>query len=108
MEFDQKTLKNYLKQKSEVVLRGHLHDAETAQYMTHSGGYLEIAAGALHEGHERPNRFNVIDIDDNLNSLSVKTFLWSQGRWIKDRNLYDNDSGEEAVSYTHLTLPTKA
>lgn len=93
MEFDEVNTCDYLKQNTDIVLRGHLHRAETTEQMTNTGSFLELAAGALHDTHESPNRFSILDISENLSELRVSTFLWQSGRWILDRNLYQTSDG---------------
>lgn len=93
MEFDEGNTIAHLRKSSDICLRGHLHNAETLNIQANTGGYLEIAAGALHEGHERPNRFNIIDISDDLCTVTIRTFVWTQGRWVLDRNLFATQSG---------------
>lgn len=93
MEFDEANTADYLKQNADIVLRGHLHKAESTFRLTNTGSYLELAAGALHEGHEAQNRFSILDFDDDLSALRVSTFVWLSGRWKLDRNLYDTDDG---------------
>lgn len=93
MEFDEVNTADYLKQNADIVLRGHLHRAEATERMTNTGSFLELAAGALHDKHESPNRFSILDISDDLCELRVSTFLWQSGRWILDRNLYQTDDG---------------
>jgi 3',5'-cyclic AMP phosphodiesterase CpdA len=93
MDFDEGNTADYLKQNTDVVLRGHLHKAEATERVTNTGGFLELAAGALHDTHEAPNRFSILDVSDDLGELRVSTFLWQSGRWILDRNLYDTADG---------------
>ncbi|MCA9193989.1 MAG: metallophosphoesterase [Planctomycetales bacterium] len=93
MEFDEKNTTAFLRQNTDILLRGHLHDPDIRQIHSNTGDYLEFAAGALYEGHDRPNCFSVIDIDDDLITVYVRTFIWDRGRWIMDRNLYQTDDG---------------
>jgi 3',5'-cyclic AMP phosphodiesterase CpdA len=93
MEFDEVNTADHLKQNTDIVLRGHLHRAEATERMTNTGSFLELAAGALHDTHEAPNRFSILDFSDDLTELRVSTFLWQSGRWILDRNLYETSDG---------------
>lgn len=93
MEFDERNTVDYLRQNTDLLLRGHLHNQEIVNSQSNTGGYLELAAGALFEGHERRNCFSVIDIGDDLATVYVRTFIWDRGRWIKDRNPYQTDDG---------------
>jgi 3',5'-cyclic AMP phosphodiesterase CpdA len=93
MEFDESNTSDHLKQNANIVLRGHLHRAEAVERMTNTGSFLELAAGALHDTHEAPNRFSILDFTDDLSELRVSTFLWQNGRWIPDRNLYETPDG---------------
>jgi 3',5'-cyclic AMP phosphodiesterase CpdA len=93
MDFDESNTSDFLKQNTDIVLRGHLHKAEATRLITNTGTFLELAAGSLHESHESPNRFSILDISDDLSELRVSTFLWQSGRWILDRNVYETSDG---------------
>jgi predicted phosphodiesterase len=93
MEFDESNTADYLKQNSDIVLRGHLHKSEATFRVTNTGSYLELAAGALHENFEAQNRFSILDFDDDLSELRVSTFVWLGGKWKLDKNLYDTPDG---------------
>jgi len=93
MEFDETNTIAHLRRYSSVFLRGHLHQADSLSIDSPRGGYIELAAGALHEHYERPNRFSIVDISDDFSSLLVRTFVWDKNEWIIDRNLVNSDDG---------------
>lgn len=98
MEFDGQNVQEHLRTHHHISLRGHLHRPDSVIRSTPTGGYLEIAAGALHEQFDAPNRFNIIDIDDNLAEVRIRTYLWSHNQWILDRNQYpDSPDGVHCV-----------
>jgi|GEM_PF-5347757 len=93
-EFDELNCVSHFRAHHDLLLRGHLHNADVIRHHTGTGSYVEIAAGAFHEQFEARNKFNIIDIDDSLSELSVRTFTWERGRWIHDRNAFpDSDEG---------------
>ena len=57
------------------------------------GQLLGVAGGALYDSHEWPNRFTILDISDDTRVLRATTFIWDDGRWIRDRNLYQTEDG---------------
>lgn len=93
MEFDEINTTEHLKRSADIVLRGHLHRPEVAEKLTNTGDFIEMAAGALHEGHEAFNRFSIIDITDDTVEMHLTTFIWQSGEWIQDRNLYRTHDG---------------
>lgn len=93
MEFDERNTVEHLRQHHDMLLRGHLHKPDTVDMVSNSGSYLEICAGTLYDGHEKPNRFSIIDITAELESVRIRTFVWQGGRWILDRNLYATSDG---------------
>lgn len=88
MEFDERNCEEYLRNNAHLLLRGHLHQSDVVSRQTGTGGYIEIAAGALHESFDSRNTFNIIDISENLSELVVTTYIWERGRWIIDRNQF--------------------
>ena len=88
MEFDEQNFESHLRQHCDLLLRGHLHHSDVVSRNTADGAYVEIAAGALHETHEAHNSFRIIDLADDLTNLSVRPFVWHNGRWILDRNTF--------------------
>src|SRR5262249_17288824 len=100
MEFDEVNTTEHLKQHADIVLRGHLHRPELAQKLTNTGEFIELAAGALHDTDEAPNRFSIIDITDDAREMHIRTFVWQGGRWIHDRNQYQTDDGVGRIELT--------
>lgn len=86
MEFDERNTDQHLRTHHHLLLRGHLHQPNMISRKTHSGGYFEIEAGALHERYERPNSFRIIDISDDCRKVYVRTFTWENSSWLLDLN----------------------
>ena len=88
MEFDEKNTTQNLHNHYDIFLRGHLHNTDVISTNTSNGHCLEFSAGALYEGHERENRFSIIDIEEDFETIKVHSFVWHRGQWIVDRNLF--------------------
>lgn len=102
MEFDEHNVESHLRQHHDLFLRGHLHRADTVDRRSASGAYLELASGALHEGHEQRNHFSIIDLADDFCEVLIRTFVWQAGRWILDRNIFSDT--EDGVGRFDLNL----
>ncbi|MFO0943710.1 MAG: metallophosphoesterase [Pirellulales bacterium] len=107
MEFDEKNTIAHLRQNHNLFLRGHLHDADVIELKGGTGGYIEVSAGALHERHESQNRFCIIDVEEGLEAIQVRTFVWLGGRWILDRNLPNADDGVRRIEISRKGPPTR-
>ena len=93
MPFDEENTEAHLKQHSDIVLRGHLHKPGSHERLTNTGSFLEWPGGALYESHEWPNLFTIIDIADDTRTVRATPFVWDNGRWIRDRNLFQTEDG---------------
>lgn len=93
MPFDEENTEAHLKQHTDILLRGHLHKAGSHERLTNTGSFLELPGGALYGSHEWPNRFTIIDITDDSRIVRATPFVWDDGRWIRDRNLFQTDDG---------------
>ncbi len=92
MEFDEANAESHLRRDYDILLRGHLHRHDSVRREANNGTYVEVAAGALYERHEAPNRFSLIDIQDDLRQIEIRPFTWSDNRWLLDRNCYPESS----------------
>ncbi len=102
MPFDEKNVDTHFRNHHQLVLRGHLHDPAAVFSRSNLGSYMQIAAGSLYETFQYPNSFNIIDLSDDLMSVDVRTYVWTQGKWILHRNLNpDSTDGilHESLSY---------
>jgi UDP-2,3-diacylglucosamine pyrophosphatase LpxH len=66
MDFDARNTEQHLRTHHHLLLRGHLHNADTVVHRSSAGSYLEVASGALQERLDSPNRFSLIDIAEDL------------------------------------------
>lgn len=103
MEHDEENTRNFVKRRCDLLLRGHMHRACSVYTNYGDNQYIEVAGGALHERHESQNRFGIIDLSDDLTMAELRTFIWQDGRWISDRNLFQTVDGVGRFS-----LPTAA
>ena len=106
-EFDERNTAAHLRQHHDLFLRGHQHDADVIELKGGTGGYIEVSAGALHEKHESQNRFAIIDIEESLDAISARTFVWQGGRWILDRNLPNSEDGVRRLEISRKSHQTR-
>jgi tetratricopeptide (TPR) repeat protein/predicted MPP superfamily phosphohydrolase len=95
-----------LAERVDLLLRGHLHEAEPSLWADPQRALRQVAAGCLYEGHQAdqyPNECHVIDLalDDDGRPLA-QTFRfrsWSaRGHWFDDDGLYaDSRNGRLTV-----------
>jgi hypothetical protein len=104
MEFDRTNFDGHLRTHHSLLLRGHLHRANAYFTQSSAGSYLESAAGALYDRFNRPNSFSIIDIEDDFRNVGVKLFIWSNNRWVLDRNEFS----ESADGVGRFVLPSRA
>ncbi len=102
-EFDRVNCEQHFRQFHDIVLRGHLHLSDAVSHQAGSGGFVELASGSLHEAHESRNKFHIIDIEEDASTIQIRTYAWTQQRWILDRNEYP----ESHDGIFRWTLPRK-
>lgn len=76
----------------DLVLHGHRHRHDASTVVNQQGTYTNIAGGALHERCDSPNRFSIIDIPENFDCIRVSIYLWQNGQWIRDKNMFQDSS----------------
>jgi predicted MPP superfamily phosphohydrolase len=89
-DFDLEAFEDHLRSNHSLLLRGHLHRHDSVYRQGANGSYLELATGSLHDTIERPNSFSIIDLADDLQSVSIRVFTWSRNRWVRDRNEFSD------------------
>jgi 3',5'-cyclic AMP phosphodiesterase CpdA/tetratricopeptide (TPR) repeat protein len=82
----------------QLVLHGHLHDAELARWETPSQGLHTAAAGCLYEHDRFPNSLQLLELDlagPDLRPARLWARCWSaRGHWHNDDGLYpDSNAG---------------
>ncbi len=81
----------------DVLLRGHLHESEVAQVLTHSGGAVQIAAGASYQGSRWPNRALMCRWDGTELRMRPIRYVDSQSTWTLDTELFPHAPGYEGT-----------
>lgn len=81
----------------EVLLRGHLHESEVEQVLTHAGGCVQIAAGASYQGSRWPNRALLARWDGTELRLRPIRHVDSQSTWTLDTELFPHAPGYEGT-----------
>jgi calcineurin-like phosphoesterase family protein len=85
-----------LAERVDLLLRGHLHEPEPAEWADPERRLRQVAAGCLYEGHKAdhyPNACEVIEIDLDDNGRPQQYNLWfrgwsEKGFWFDDNSLY--------------------
>lgn len=80
----------------DVLLRGHLHEPEPAEWADPAQRLRQVAAGCLYEGHradQYPNACEVVDITLDARGRPQRYDLWfrgwsGRGFWFDDNSLY--------------------
>ncbi|MHA7631834.1 metallophosphoesterase family protein [Corallococcus sp. M7] len=89
-------VRRLLAEHTDLLLRGHQHEALTETWADPQRRLLELAAGCLYEGtegHRHPNAFQLIDVTTNEEGrpleYSIRFRGWSpRGYWFDDASLY--------------------
>jgi calcineurin-like phosphoesterase family protein len=87
-EFDVTEVREEVRRKSDIVLRGHLHASEGAQIVTPGNEVLELAAGASYAGSSFPNAYHWIEAYPSDRRVRLHMRSWDKHSWIADRNAY--------------------
>lgn len=88
-----------LAEHTDLVLRGHLHEAEPTLWQDPQRKLLEAAAGCLYDSDRYPNSFQVLDLTLNETGQLLRTDVWFRGwssrgtHWYDDSSLYENSEG---------------
>lgn len=76
----------------DLLLRGHLHEAELLDMRSPDGGFIELAAGTLYEHYRYPNGFSgmrlTLDTDGRLVETELHVRSWHNGLWAPENHLY--------------------
>jgi predicted MPP superfamily phosphohydrolase len=83
----------YFLQNCSIVLRGHIHDQDSLMYKTEDDYMVELATGSSYHDKRYDNKFQVIEIDTNKETVLVKYWLWKNNSWIIDKNAYQTTDG---------------
>ena len=105
-EFDERETGDLVRRKSDLVLRGHLHAQRSVAVLDPDNCCLELAAGSAYDGSQYANAFQLVEVDPGVGTLRVHFWTWRRGRWIPDRNAYENAPDGVATFSLDTTLPT--
>ena len=89
----------------DLLLRGHLHEPEPAEWADPDRRLRQVAAGCLYEGHgadQYPNACEVIEITLNAQGRPLRYELWFRG-WSGRGFWFDDDSLYQATKSGRLT-----
>ncbi|MCX4240321.1 metallophosphoesterase family protein [Paraliomyxa miuraensis] len=86
-----------LRASMDVLLRGHLHESEVEQVLTHAGGCIQIAAGASYQGSRWPNRALLARWDGQQLRLRPIRHVDSQSTWTLDTELFAHSPDYEGT-----------
>ncbi|MBN1347376.1 MAG: SUMF1/EgtB/PvdO family nonheme iron enzyme [Phycisphaerae bacterium] len=89
-EFDSLEVQDTVRRNADLVLRGHLHTQRSATIYDPDRQSVELAAGSIYETSDHPNAFQLIELFPDRAIARVHYRLWHDGRWIIDRNAYEN------------------
>jgi predicted phosphodiesterase len=98
---------NLLAQHTDVLLRGHLHNATLERRADPDRGLLELAAGCLYEGHcadQYPNGCQLITLELNAQGRPLSVAPWFR-TWSQQGHWYDDDSRYAASHQGRLVWP---
>ena len=92
-DFDYGPVRSSIYRRSDLLLRGHLHELTPETVIQSDGACTEIAAGAVYEGRSKPNSFHYLEVDLEHKQVRVYPYIWLQKleRWIIDRNNFGAD-----------------
>jgi hypothetical protein len=85
-EFDASEAEPTVHARCQLVLRGHLHRTNARRLTYTDKACVEVAAGAAYAGSGHPNAFQWVTIEPATQGFRVHYRVWSDGRWISDRN----------------------
>jgi len=87
-EFDGLESRRSIHQHCELLLRGHLHEAEAYRVVPPdpARACLELAAGCVYEGSAYPNAYQWIELYAEPRRVKVLFRAWIKGVWGVDRN----------------------
>ena len=92
-EFDQNDARGLIHQHCDLVLRGHLHKAQSERILPPDLGraYLELAAGCVYESSNYPNAYQWIELwpegqNGEHAAGRVHFRTWRDQEWMPDRN----------------------
>ncbi|MBI4817090.1 MAG: NACHT domain-containing protein [Deltaproteobacteria bacterium] len=86
-EAEQRAISELLATASDVVLHGHLHEADLSAVLVPSGVHVVSGAGALYSGSKWKHGFQAASFDPGTGELSTSCFTWSErdgGFWHAD------------------------
>lgn len=91
IDWDHRAVLPIIRARVDVLLRGHLHEADPTRTQSSGGQLVELTAGSVYDGSEWPNGVQRIEIDPGRNEVRVYPYVWSRQRhqWIVDRNVGD-------------------
>ncbi len=78
-----------LKEKSDIILFGHLHEPNPASVYDPDGKYLSISAGACFKSRTNQNSFNTVEIDlsNGKGEVQFYKYLHEKNCWKKDTDI---------------------
>ncbi|AUB81110.1 hypothetical protein THSYN_09175 [Candidatus Thiodictyon syntrophicum] len=87
-EFDATEVKDRVQLHRDLLLRGHLHQVDSAQILRadRRRDCLELAAGCLYEHGSYPNAFQWIELQAAPKQVRVLYRAWVKGAWQVDGN----------------------
>jgi 3',5'-cyclic AMP phosphodiesterase CpdA/tetratricopeptide (TPR) repeat protein len=109
---EEDTSKAWIRDGSNIVLRGHLHAVEVDTLVTTTGNVLEIAAGAIYQGGRWPCRafFAELDMDQLQVSLYPITYVDkpSARSWVLDTSVFPDRELQGYRGDFRLIIPSSA
>lgn len=98
-DFDARAVQQTIQRESDIVLRGHLHEASAYSIMYPDNDLLELTAGACYSSSDHPNAFQLLEIHPSTRRVRLFRSLWKDGEWILDRNSYRTAPDGATVFY---------
>ena len=110
-EFESRTMRAAVHQRSDILLRGHLHATQSERVVPPDASRqcLELAAGCLYDGSEYPNAFQWIELSQTGTTKQIRVHyrIWQQNAWMIDRNQPGcHDGHADFELETHATSAT--
>ena len=86
---EEERIRALIESKFTIYVRGHLHSGGYAATSSASGDLIQIAAGALYQGYDRPIEANIIEFsNDNLRVSPIRYIDTPLPAWIPDNSKF--------------------
>ncbi len=82
---------------ADLILTGHLHEADAARVITTSTEALHVAAGAAYQGSVYPCRLFYGRLDSQATRLRPYCYADNIERWVVDASVFPHASDFEGV-----------